>query len=806
VAPRSQHGMPDYRASYRWTMVIITVAFLILLMRFFVLQIARTQEYQQDQQRTKARTERLPARRGLVVDRNGVVLAQNVETHDLVMVPYRVKDARKVEELLRKHLSLTVDEEQTLAELIRVGIENREKLDTVVLRQDLVSEHCPFGAQKLERLDVRKRTLWSATSGRSYFPTTSAETRCPHDRSKPLEWNAARTLGRCPDGLEYASASSDPVDGSPLVEKTWSLRCPADGRLYNNEKAILEAALYEMPGIEIRTSLRRVYPQKNLVSHLVGYVNQISAKDLEANPGEYLPNDRAGRTGVERSFEKELRGQWGQRNTLLERMGGDGPVVEVANPNKPDKPVVDGATIRLTIDVRLQEAAQQAMRYHKSGAAVVMDVKTGEILALYSKPTFDPNLWAGRLPADVLQETNRSPYSPMLNKALTAYAPGSVYKLITATAGLHTHSTDFKREVMCPGYFEYGGRRFRCHLRTGHGSMDLVHAMARSCDIFFYKLGEEMGMDTLYHYATQYFGLGGPSGIEIGESFGLVPTREWHRKRDGVFMPGFTVSTAVGQKDIRLTPLQITRSYVAVANGGLLLDAHVLKQVEDRNGRVLRASKPTGSTRLPLTEDELAGLKEGFWRTVNDEHGTAFEARIPGVGEVAGKTGTAEAAERKAGVTEDIARWLEEDHAWFSGYAPARNPEIALTVFVEHGLSGGKMAGPVAMQIVKAYLDMRNVDARPGTHVEPNPIRSEPTRITPPPQGPPAPPEGARRNGSPSADGAPAPAERDGGGGQPTSGRDGGPADRAAPRDSDAAPTSPAEGRVNHEPMEIELP
>lgn len=336
--------------------------------------------------------------------------------------------------------------------------------------------------------------------------------------------------------------------------------------------------------------------------------------------------------------------------------------------------------------------------------------------------------------------------------------------------------------------------------------MDLVHALARSCDIFFYKLGEEMGMDTLYHYATQYFGLGGPTGIEVGESEGLVPTREWHRKRDGVFMPGFTVSTAVGQKDIRLTPLQITRSYVAVANGGLLLDAHVLKQVEDRNGRVIRATTPTGTTRLPLTEDELAGLKEGFWRTVNDEHGTAFEARIPGVGEVAGKTGTAEAAERKAGVTEDIARWLEEDHAWFSGYAPARNPEIAVSVFVEHGHSGGKMAGPVAMQIVKAYLDMRNVDSRPGVPVEPNPIRSEPTRITPPPQGPPAPVENGRPNERPNVGGAPSRIDRDDVPAPPDHGNGGIPADRVAPRDSDATSPSPPEGRVNHEPMEIELP
>ncbi len=691
-------------------MVIVTVGFLTLLFRLFILQILRTEEYQAEAMSaaTRTRTERLPARRGLIIDRNGVVLARNLESHDLVMVPSRVKEPQRVQDLLVRLLWLTTDEEQRLRELFRIGVENRDRFDTVTLRQDLVSETCPGETTRLRPLEPMRRTLWSRRTGRRYFVADGHPTRCPHMESRALSWNPERTLGTCADGVEYVAGAVDPRDGAPLEERMWRLECPTDGQYHANERAVIEANLADLTGIEVRTSLRRIYPKGNVVSHLVGYTGQVSRDDLDRLGASYRPGDRAGRTGVERALEAELRGQWGERSIVRERTP-DGRTVERSSTERADVPVVDGATVRLTLDVRLQEASQRAMRYHKSGAVVLTDSRTGEILALYSKPTFDPNLWSGRLPPDVFQATQASPYSPMLNKALTAYAPGSVYKLVTATAGLHAHITDLKREVTCPGYFEYGGRRFRCHLRTGHGTLDLIHSLSRSCDIYYYKLGEELGMDTLYEYATNTFGLGLPTGIEVGEAVGLVPTKEWHRKRDGVFMPGFTVSTAVGQKDIKLTPLQVSRGYIAVANGGRLLETHAVGSIEAPDGAVLRRTEPKGDVRLPLSDPELAAIREGFWRTVNDEHGTAFDSRVEGL-EVSGKTGTAEAAEKKPGVTEDVARWLEEDHAWFAGYAPARDPRVVVVVFVEHGHSGGKMAGPVAMQVLKAWAELYGAD------------------------------------------------------------------------------------------------
>ncbi len=321
----------------------------------------------------------------------------------------------------------------------------------------------------------------------------------------------------------------------------------------------------------------------------------------------------------------------------------------------------------------------------------------------------------------------------MIDKSLTAYAPGSVYKLVTAAAGLHMLKTDFSREIMCKGYYEYGGRRFRCHNRTGHGPLDLIHAMSRSCDIFFYRLGEELGMETLHEYATKYFGFGQPTGIEIAESVGVVPNKDWHRKRDRAWMPGFTLSTAVGQKDARNTPLQVARAYAAFANGGDLRTTHVVKQLEDLDGNVLRVTRPRIEARIPLTADEMARLNDSFWRVVNDEHGTAFDARMDGM-EVSGKTGTAEAAESKPGVSEEVALWLKDHHAWFAGYAPSRKPEISVAVFLDHGHSGGKAAAPVAMKIFKGYFTLRARDFAAVDEPEeplPNPITTTPRRTAP---------------------------------------------------------------------------
>ena len=704
MAIRSPFGSIEYRTHYRWAVVLVTVLFLVLLLRFFVLQIVRGGELRQVQQRGASGSERLMARRGLLLDRNGVILARNVETHDLIMFPGRVRNPEQAADLLRRLLWLNQEEDAQLRELIRAGLERQDRLHRVVIRRDLVSTYCPYEITELEEIEPRKRTLWSPGSGRIYESAVVSETQCPHDPALELTWNEHRTGARCSDGREYVSGSADPYDHEVLRERVWSLRCPTNGQYYNNEKAILEAHLYELPGFEVQTGVRRFYPYRNLTAHVTGYMSKVNARDIEQFEDRYKPSDRIGRTGMERALEEELRGRWGQRNYIVDRRGHT--EVRLSDPNRPDIPVANGLNATLTIDIELQKLVRDAMRWHRSGASVVLDVESGDTLAMYSKPSYDPNLWSGRLPRSVYRSTMANPLAPMLNKALTAYAPGSVYKLVTATAGLHRGLTDFQREIECTGYKEYGGRRFHCHNRLGHGEMDLIHAMSRSCDTFFYQLGEELSMDVLHEYATQYHGYGQPTGIEISESVGIVPTKEWHRQREGAWMPGYTLSTAVGQKDIRATPLQVARSFAAFANGGQLRTAHLLRRLEDAEGNIVRVTRTQGEATLPITPEQHAALADSFWRVVNDEHGTAFDARVDGI-EVSGKTGTAEAPERKAGVSEEIAAWLRDDHAWFAGYAPSRKPEVVVVVFLDHGRSGGKQAGPVAMKIFQGYFERR---------------------------------------------------------------------------------------------------
>jgi len=704
MAVRSPAGLVEYRAQYRWAVIVFTVFFLILLGRFLFLQIVHGDEYRRKQDESRLRTTRVEARRGRILDRNGKVLAFNVETHDLVMMPSQVKNPDQSVERLRRLLWLNDEETEQLREIVKVGMETPGRYDRVTVRKDLANEYCPFDSTKLEALDAPVERLWCSQCGSDYEAVDSSAHRCPDNPRRRLVWNKDHTGAHCDKGSkEYVSGTACPHDGSPLKKRNYILRCSECSRQFNNEKAIIEPYLYEMPGFQVDTRLRRVYPHRNLVAHVTGYMAQVNRKDLDRHPERYVERDRIGRVGAERAFERELRGTWGKRYRILEPIEDGGPLVELPVPEREDEPMINGATVRLTLDLELQQMVRRAMRYQRSGAAVVMHVATGDVLAMYSVPSYDPNEWSGRLSREVYRATINNPYSPMINKAVTSYAPGSVYKVAPVVAGLDNGVVDVTTEIDCKGGYEFGGRRFRCHDRIGHGPVNYVQALSKSCDVYFYWLGEQLGMDTLHAYATKYFGFGQSTGIGIGESSGIVPNKDWHRRNERVWMPGFTLSTAVGQKDVRATPLQVARAFIPMANGGELIEARIVRQFEDVHGNVIRAMTRESTGRIPVSEEDMARMQEGLWRVVNDENGTAFNARLDGL-EIAGKTGTAEAAESKPGVSDEIKRWLLDDHAWFVGYAPARNPEIVVCVFLEHGHSGSKAAAPVATRIFKSYF------------------------------------------------------------------------------------------------------
>jgi len=437
-------------------------------------------------------------------------------------------------------------------------------------------------------------------------------------------------------------------------------------------------------------------------------MNEVSAKDLEKWPGVYRPGEYIGRSGVERSFEQSLRGTYGRRVIARNSSGNENRKASAkAAQGVKSVVAVDGSDLWLTLDVELQAILRQSLRFQNSGAVVVMEPYSGEIIGMFSKPEFDPNVWSGRLTRAAKKKYDDNPYAPMINKATTGYAPGSIYKVVTALAGLEEGVIHPSSSVECPGYYLFGGRKFRCHQRNGHGEdIDLSRSMTLSCDIYYYKLGETLGMDQLAHYGAEIFGLGVKTGIDIYEQGGRIPSKDWYREHGRIgWQPGFTLSVSVGQGALTSSPLQMARMYSSLVNGGFVYRPLISKQIVAQDGTVTKRFRPEVQKQLPFSEEAMGVIRDSLTRVVNDpEEGTGQLAAMERF-LVAGKTGTAEAKMFAKGVSEEVSEWLKEDHAWFASYAPANNPEIVVIVFVEHGGSGGKIAAPIAKYVIEQYFE-----------------------------------------------------------------------------------------------------
>ena len=363
-----------------------------------------------------------------------------------------------------------------------------------------------------------------------------------------------------------------PNDGHLLVSGTRNLRCPVDGEHYANEVATIKAHAHLLPGVSIKTTLRRHYSFPFLAAHTLGYMNRVTAEEYRAGKGAYGLSDLVGRQGLEHSLEARLRGTAGNVRFLRDSSSVGSYRDNEVSYTKP----THGENLKLTVDVRMQREVEKAFRYFESGAAVVIHPKTGAILAIYSKPGFDSNVWTGRLSKEEWERTQKNPYSPMIHKARTAYHPGSVYKIVTAAAGLDLGLVTEESSMYCQGHYDFAKRRFHCHNRSGHGTVTLKDALKHSCDVYFYKLGEMLGIDRLADYGRR-FGFGAPTGIEISDQSGIVPTKEYHATETKVgWQPGFTLSTAIGQGALTATPLQIARAFAAVINGGNVLKLHLV--------------------------------------------------------------------------------------------------------------------------------------------------------------------------------------------------------------------------------------
>lgn len=480
-----------------------------------------------------------------------------------------------------------------------------------------------------------------------------------------------------------------------------------------DQLAALETHELELPAVDVLVVPMRTYPFEHLGAHAVGYLNELTAEELdELRPAGYRLGDRIGRSGVERAWESILRGRRGYRRVPVDARGRimEGVAIDDGRPTLVDP--VPGRDMTLTVDMDLMRIAERAFRGYPSGAAVIVDVNTGAVLALFSKPSYDLNELTSGMSRDRYAEM-RDPRSfrPLIDRTIyESYFPGSTFKPITALAALQDRLVDPAARVDCPGYYTLGRTLFRCNVHTGHGEVDMRTAMVRSCNVYFYVLAQQVGLDRLARFA-QDFGLGRRTGIGINtEAAGFIPTREWYERGDQHWRAGYALNTAIGQGDTRVTLLQLAMSYAAIANGGTLYVPQLVESVGSPDGEIVEEFHPRVRRRVHVDREHLAFLIDSLYGAVNDPLGTAHEARdsTHTTVSVAGKTGTAQVSQRaRHDADPDTAARERRAHSWFAGFAPAEDPEVAIVVLVEHGGAGGRHATPIAMRILQEYLGGR---------------------------------------------------------------------------------------------------
>ena len=464
-----------------------------------------------------------------------------------------------------------------------------------------------------------------------------------------------------------------------------------------DELQFIEAHRNELPELDTIMAHRRLYPRNGFMAHLIGYVGEVSDDMLNQPAFElYNPGDVVGISGVERQYNNLLMGTNGFRQALVDSHGR-----EVGRLGETD--AIPGKPLKLTVDIDLQIAAEQALE-GKNGAVVAMDPHTGEILAMASGPTFDPNDFAVRVSRDEWNKLVTDPDKPLLNKAIQAQlAPGSTFKIIMSVAGWQEGIAQ-NLHVNCAGSAEFYGRRFGCWVKGGHGPVTLEKAIYQSCDVFFYTLAEKLGIDRIAKYATD-LGLGQKTGIDLpNEVSGVMPSEEWKIKNfKQKWFAGETISVGIGQGAVAITPVQLLRAISAISMGGKMVVPHVINPTDMPPGYV-EAGHYTEVKNVAINPDGWNFITDAMSRVLLPE-GTAPSAHVPGI-DIAGKTGSAQivslATRAKFKNSEALAQ-----NGWFVGFTPRRNPDIVVCVLFQGG-EHGRLAARLATQVIKAYVEKQN--------------------------------------------------------------------------------------------------
>jgi len=574
-----------------------------LVLRMRSLQLGQADEFRLLAEENRINIRLLPPARGLIQDRNGALLAGNVQNYRIVMVREDAGDPRAAL--------------QRLAELIPLSHDEIERAIRDIMR------HRPF------------------------VPVTIT------DR---LSWEeVARVAANAP----------------------------------------------ALPGITPEVGLSRHYPFGAEFAHAVGYVGPVSEADLAARespePLLMIPRFQIGKVGVERELEETLRGSAGHRRVEVNAVGRE---MRELGRNEGEA----GRSLQLTLDRKLQAFSLARIEGQNSASAVVMEVQTGNVLAMVTNPSFDPNLFVRGISITDFNALRENPYRPMSNKAVQgAYPPGSTFKMVTALAAYEAGLASPEERIFCPGHLDAAGRRFHCWNRSGHGRVNLVQALSESCDVYFYELAQRAGIDRINAMSAK-LGLGIRYDLPVSAlSTGLNPSREWKRDRRGAeWVIGDTINASIGQGFVLSTPLQLAVMTARLATNRAVLPR--LVQAVDGVDVPVPAFEPLG---LPQSAMNL--IRRGMWECSNHSRGTAFSSRIVETSlRMAGKTGTSQvfsitAAERASGVRrQDQLPWNRRDHALFVAFAPDTDPRYAISVVVEHGGGGSSVAAPIARDIILA--------------------------------------------------------------------------------------------------------
>ncbi len=584
----------------------VVVAFSILFMRLFYLQIMKGEEFLRLSENNSIRLESIVAPRGLIFDAEGKLLVDNRPSFDLRIIP---RNAKPLEQTLKKLARYTNIPEEDLMEKVR-ECNGLSSYKPVLLKQDI-------GRDAMASIEVHK---------------------------------------------------------------------------------------FDLPGVVVDIRPVRHYINGQHAAHLIGYLGEINAKELQGGAfagckgGDYI-----GRFGAEKTYEDLLRGNRGGRQVEVDVRGQVVKALRTVSARP-------GHNLYLSLDYALQKKVEELLQ-DQVGAVVAMDPMTGYILVMASSPTFDQNAFVSGMTRKEWNALTSNPEYPMTNRVIQAeYPPASTYKIVTAIAGLEEGVIDLETTHFCPGYYALGDRVFRCWKKGGHGEVNVVRAIAESCDVFFYKVGEEVGVDRLASYAGKC-GLGERTGINLdNEGKGLIPTSEWKKKRIGEsWQKGETLNVSIGQGFNLTTPLQMLVLTSAIANNGTLYQPQVVRRVETADGIEVKNIEPMVTGNLSISPKTMDIVKRGLWEVVNTKNGTARGIKLNQY-PISGKTGTAQLVttkEPEIGETEKKDGLFDQNlpHAWFVAYAPSDAPRIAVAVIVEHGEHGSTAAAPIAKELIKTYLE-----------------------------------------------------------------------------------------------------